>query len=67
MVLGKNITFTPDIPKEKINCYNLKNYPKRYNETMFVEQGKTNWSYILIVLALAFAVGGMALFMVSVI
>jgi hypothetical protein len=34
---------------------------------MFVQQGKTNWSYILIVLALAFAVGGMALFMVSVI
>jgi hypothetical protein len=30
---------------------------------MIIQQGKTNWSYILIVLALAFAVGGMALFM----
>lgn len=34
---------------------------------MFIQEGKTNWSYILIVLALAFAVGGMALYMVSVI
>jgi len=33
---------------------------------MFIHEGKTNWSYILIVLALAFAVGGMALYMVSV-
>lgn len=34
---------------------------------MLIQQGKTNWSYILIVLALAFAVGGMTLFMSSVI
>jgi hypothetical protein len=32
---------------------------------MIIQQGKTNWSYILIALALAFAVGGMALFMSS--
>jgi hypothetical protein len=32
---------------------------------MLIQQGKTNWSYLLIALALAFAVGGMALFMSS--
>jgi hypothetical protein len=33
---------------------------------MFIQEGKTNWSYILIILALAFAVGGIALYMVNV-
>jgi len=30
---------------------------------MFIQQGKTNWTYLFIVIALAFAVGGIALLM----